>query len=184
MGDYSPELSAEQFLFRPGASRVCGTIVIYRDNAFEFDEDFAGEVTGLRLAGGTIVNAIPGVTITPTRTEVLIVDDNGKSYVHIIIKFYYSDHLLLFIPACIKSPNLSVELTMYCTCACLELTLGFERELYEFREPIASSSQVREMVCVLVRAGSVGTALIITPMWIPNTATRESKFNKLISLMH
>jgi hypothetical protein len=78
VGDYSPELSAEQFLFRPGASRACGTIVIYRDNAFEFDEDFAGEVTGLRLAGGAIINSIPGVTITPTRTEVLIIDNNGK----------------------------------------------------------------------------------------------------------
>ncbi len=78
VGDYSPELSAEQFLFRPGASRACGTIVIYRDNAFEFDEDLAGEVTGLRLAGGAIVNSIPGVTITPTRTEVLIIDNNGK----------------------------------------------------------------------------------------------------------
>lgn len=63
-----------------------------------------------------------------------------------------------------------------------ELTLGFERERYEFREPIASSSQVQEMVCVLVRAGSVGTPLIVTPMWIPNTATRESKCNGLIPL--
>ena len=64
---------------------------------------------------------------------------------------------------------------MMTCCFVLELTLGFERELYEFQEPIASSSQVREMVCVAVRAGNVGTALIITPMWIPNSATRESK---------
>lgn len=88
-GDYSPELSAEQFLFRPGASRVCGTIIIYRDNAFEFDEDFAGEVTGLRLAGGAIVNSIPGVTITPTRTEVLIIDNNGNHTYTTVIIYYY-----------------------------------------------------------------------------------------------
>lgn len=68
---------------------MCGTIVIYRDNAFEFDEDFAGEVTGLRLAGGTIVNTIPGVTITPTRTEVLIIDNNGKSCAHNITTCNY-----------------------------------------------------------------------------------------------
>ena len=166
MGDYSPELSAEQFLFRPGASRVCGTIVIYRDNAFEFDEDFAGEVTGLRLAGGTIVNTIPGVTITPTRTEVLIIDNNGKIS-------YEATHLY---SRPMKSPIFTNNFFV------LELTLGFERELYEFREPIASSSEVREMVCVSVRAGTVGTALIITPMWIPNTATRESKLIRLAFL--
>ena len=57
--------------------------------------------------------------------------------------------------------------------------MGFERELYEFSEPIASSSQVREMVCVSVRAGIVGTALVVTPMWIPNTATGKSEHRSL-----
>ena len=79
VGDYSPEQSAEQFLFRTGASRACGTIVVYRDSAFEFDEDFAGEVTGLRLGGGAVLASIPGVTVSPTRTEVLITDENGRS---------------------------------------------------------------------------------------------------------
>ena len=51
------------------------------------------------------------------------------------------------------------------------LTLGFELERYEFSEPSATSSQVTEMVCVAVRAGSVGTALIVAPMWIQNSAT-------------
>lgn len=58
---------------------------------------------------------------------------------------------------------------------CTELTLGFERDLYEFSEPTATSSQVTEMICVSVKAGSIGTALIITPMWIPNTATGKSR---------
>ena len=80
IGDYSPEQSAEQFLFRTGVSRVCGTIVVYRDSAFEFDEDFAGEVTGLRLDAGPILNSIPGVTVSPSRTEVLITDNNGKPH--------------------------------------------------------------------------------------------------------
>lgn len=52
--------------------------------------------------------------------------------------------------------------------------MGFERELYEFREPAASSSQITEMICILVRSGSVGTPLIVTAMWIPMSATRES----------
>lgn len=52
-----------------------------------------------------------------------------------------------------------------------ELTLGFERELYQFSEPTSTSSQVTEMICISVKDGSVGTALIVTPMWVPNTAT-------------
>ena len=78
MGDYSPEQSAEQFLFRTGVSRACGTIIVYRDSAFEFDESFAGEVTGLSLDGGQVMASIPGVTVSPTRTEVLINDNNGQ----------------------------------------------------------------------------------------------------------
>ena len=46
--------------------------------------------------------------------------------------------------------------------------------LYEFSEPSSTSSQVTEMICITVRAGSVGTALIVTPQWIPNTATGKS----------
>ena len=52
-----------------------------------------------------------------------------------------------------------------------ELTLGFERELYEFDEPTSTSSQATEMICILVKDGRVGTALIVSPMWVPNTAT-------------
>lgn len=81
VGDYSPEQSAEQFLFRTGTSRACGTIIVYRDSAFEFDESFAGEVTGLRLDGGQIVASIPGVTVSPSRADVLITDNNGRSSV-------------------------------------------------------------------------------------------------------
>lgn len=67
-------------MFRTGTSRACGTIIVYRDSAFEFDEDFAGEVTGLRLDGGPVMATITGVTVSPTRTEVLITDNNGKSH--------------------------------------------------------------------------------------------------------
>lgn len=52
-----------------------------------------------------------------------------------------------------------------------ELTLGFEREVYEFDEPTSTSSQATEMICILVRDGNVGTALIVSPTWVPNTAT-------------
>ena len=55
-----------------------------------------------------------------------------------------------------------------------ELTLGFERELYEFDEPSSTSSQATEMICILVKEGNVGTALIVSPMWVPNTATGMS----------
>lgn len=67
-------------MFRTGASRACGTIVVYRDSAFEFDEDFAGEVTGLRLGSGPVMASLPGVTVSPTRIEVSITDNNGKSH--------------------------------------------------------------------------------------------------------
>lgn len=65
-------------MFRPGASRACGTIIIYRDSGFEFDENFAGEVAGLRMADGTVVSSIPGVTVLPSRTEVQITDNNSE----------------------------------------------------------------------------------------------------------
>ena len=55
-------------------------------------------MTGLRLAGGAIANSIPGVTITPTRTEVLIIDNNG-----ILIIRTSTTVTVVFLPTCSTS---------------------------------------------------------------------------------
>ena len=56
------------------------------------------------------------------------------------------------------------------TIFCIELTLGFQFEEYSFMEPPPGIARIAESICVAVRLGSVGTPLVITPSWTPDTA--------------
>jgi hypothetical protein len=49
--------------------------------------------------------------------------------------------------------------------------IGFEQETYAFSEPPLGQALRREMICLRVMEGVVGTPLIITPSWRGISAT-------------
>ena len=57
----------------------------------------------------------------------------------------------------------------------LGVTIGFVNERETFTEPTTGVSQSREMICVEVKDGRVGTPLIIVPVWTAGTATGDPK---------
>lgn len=53
------------------------------------------------------------------------------------------------------------------------MTIGFVNEREIFTEPSSGVSQSREMICIEVKDGEVGTPLIIVPEWTAGTATGD-----------
>lgn len=51
------------------------------------------------------------------------------------------------------------------------VVIGFEREIFSVSEPPVGQSLQREMICIRVQDGVVGTPLTIAPSWRPITAT-------------
>ena len=51
------------------------------------------------------------------------------------------------------------------------IVIGFELETYVFAEPPLGQTLRREMICIEVREGEVGTPLVIAPSWRPISAT-------------
>ncbi len=75
VGDYNP--STNRYFFRQGINRVCVDIQIFRDNMFERDETFSGEIIGVQLPGGSLALGQTGVTVDPVMTVVTIRDMDG-----------------------------------------------------------------------------------------------------------
>ena len=81
----------------------------------------------------------------------------------------------------LKSPILTVEkkyphliwLVCYASvCTCIEITVGFEMELYTFSEPEMGVSVRIATVCIVVADGSseLGVPLNIQPLWRDGSA--------------
>ena len=58
-------------------------------------------------------------------------------------------------------------------CCSAAVTIGFERETYDFREPPTGVNERTEEVCLIVIAGALGTDLGIVSEFIAGTATGE-----------
>lgn len=75
-GDFVPEADI-RFTFLEGTTRACQNIFIFNDDLFEVTEDFSLVVSGILLPDGSEVPSVLGVTIQPSQTQVLILDDDG-----------------------------------------------------------------------------------------------------------
>ena len=75
-GDYNP--TSDLYRFNQGALRSCVDIQIFRDNSFEPDEDFFGQIQGFQLPSGMFEPTIQGVTVQPSETRVVIEDMDGN----------------------------------------------------------------------------------------------------------
>ena len=73
--DYNPSMTT--YRFSQGVTRQCIDIQIFRDNMFEQDETFSGQLIGVRLPGGTLEPFVTGVTVAPSETLVTIQDMDG-----------------------------------------------------------------------------------------------------------
>ncbi len=76
-GDYLPEDDI-RFVFNINDRRACQTIFIFDDDRFELTEEFNGVIEGIINSEGTQVPSIPGVTIVPSETRIIILDNDGK----------------------------------------------------------------------------------------------------------
>ena len=65
------------FVFNVGASRVCRAAFIFDDNRFELTEQFQVLFTGIILPDGMATPSVPGLTVQPATTIVLIQDNDG-----------------------------------------------------------------------------------------------------------
>ena len=79
-GDFVPP-AENTFIFNVGATRVCRGAFIFDDNRFELTEQFQVQFTGVVLPNGMATPSVPGVTVQPAATTVLIQDNDGIEFV-------------------------------------------------------------------------------------------------------
>lgn len=73
-GDFVSDIT---YTFTVGSTRSCQDIFIFDDSLFELTEDFTIEVRGILDPDGTEVPAIAGIIVTPSETQVFILDNDG-----------------------------------------------------------------------------------------------------------